>query len=172
MAEFEPAFEKMIRNEGGYVDHTVAGDRGGRTYAGITRNHHNDWDGWQYLDRGDTDNPALTGLVRDFYRENYWNRVRGDDIEDQAIAESVFDFAVNAGVSTSSKLAQLVVNATPDGRIGPKTLAAINAVDGDSFVPRFALAKVARYVEICKRDRGQMKFMLGWLNRTLKGVSA
>ena len=37
MADFCPAFEKMIRNEGGYVNHTVAGDRSRQTYAGIVR---------------------------------------------------------------------------------------------------------------------------------------
>ena len=46
MAEFRPAFEKMIHNEGGYVNHTVAGDRGGQTYAGIARKFHPDWQDW------------------------------------------------------------------------------------------------------------------------------
>ena len=34
MAQFEPAFEQMIRDEGGYVLHEVPGDTGGMTYAG------------------------------------------------------------------------------------------------------------------------------------------
>ncbi len=38
MAQFEPAFELMIRDEGGYVLHEVPGDTGGMTYAGIARN--------------------------------------------------------------------------------------------------------------------------------------
>ena len=46
MGEFEQAFEKMIRNEGGYLLHKVSGDRGGQTYAGIARNFYPDWDGW------------------------------------------------------------------------------------------------------------------------------
>lgn len=48
MAEFTPAFEEMIRNEGGYILHNVAGDHGGDTYAGIARRFHPDWPGWQY----------------------------------------------------------------------------------------------------------------------------
>ncbi|MEM7208074.1 MAG: glycosyl hydrolase 108 family protein [Pseudomonadota bacterium] len=171
MAAFEPAFEIMIRNEGGYVNHTVSGDRGGQTFAGIARNFHNDWEGWNLIDQNDTDNPRLTELVREFYKAKFWDKVKGDDIDDQAVAETLFDFAVNAGYRTASKLAQLVVDATPDGIIGPKTLAKINAVDGEHFVAKYALAKVARYVEICKRDRSQMKFMLGWLNRTLRGAA-
>ena len=33
MADFNPAFERMIRDEGGYVLHNVPGDRGGQTFG-------------------------------------------------------------------------------------------------------------------------------------------
>ena len=45
MADFLPAYEAMIRNEGGYVLHDVPGDRGGQTYAGIARNMNLRWPG-------------------------------------------------------------------------------------------------------------------------------
>ena len=64
------------------------------------------------------------------------------------------------------------VGTTPDGRIGPKTLQALNEADPESFVLAYALAKVARYRDIVMRDRSQLKFLLGWINRTLKGVAA
>jgi lysozyme family protein len=38
MANFDPAFDKMIRNEGGFKLTNIEGDRGGQTYAGIARN--------------------------------------------------------------------------------------------------------------------------------------
>ena len=171
MAKFEPAFEKMILNEGGYVLHNVSGDRGGQTYAGIARRFHSNWQGWEIIDRGDMDNPDLTQRVRDFYKENFWDKVKGDDINDQRIGETLFDFAVNAGIRTAAKLAQIVVNATPDGIIGPKSVAELNKFDEETFIPRYALAKIARYAEICKRDSSQKKFLLGWINRTLGGLS-
>ena len=37
MANFDPAFDKMIRNEGGFKLTNIEGDRGGQTYAGIER---------------------------------------------------------------------------------------------------------------------------------------
>ena len=170
MAEFRPAFEQMIRNEGGYVNHTVAGDRGGQTYAGIARKFHPKWQGWSLIDRNDMDNPELTDLVASFYKANFWDRLKAKEIQNQRIAESLFDFAVNAGVRTSVKLAQLVVDSTPDGILGPKTLEKINDADEELFVTKYALAKVARYTEIVSRNRSQSKFLLGWLNRTLRGV--
>lgn len=165
MADYAPAFESMIRNEGGYKLHTVAGDRGGMTYAGIARNRNPSWAGWRDIDHGEIPD---TQLVRDFYREQFWDRVRGDDIADQRIAATLFDFAVNAGTGTAIKLAQIVSGTTPDGALGGKTLAALNAMDGEKFSLSYALAKIARYRDIVMRDRSQQKFLLGWINRTLK----
>lgn len=170
MAKFDPAFENMIRNEGGYTLHQVSGDSGGQTFAGIARNYHPDWSGWRFIDANDFDNPDLTSTVRSFYRTKFWDKIKGDQIENQKVAETLFDFSVNAGYRTAAKLAQLVVDATPDGIVGPKTLAKLNQVEADAFVLHYALAKIARYTEIVNRDRSQNKFLLGWINRTLKGV--
>jgi len=64
---------------------------------------------------------------------------------------------------------QLSVSELPDGIFGPKTLRAINGVDGESFALSFTLAKISRYAEICNRNRKLDKFLLGWTNPTLKG---
>ena len=48
MATFDPAFDKMIRNEGGFKLTNIEGDRGGQTYAGIARNVHPDIEGFVY----------------------------------------------------------------------------------------------------------------------------
>lgn len=166
MADFAPAFEAMIRNEGGYVLHDVPGDRGGQTYAGIARKMNPQWPGWALIDRGQ-EVPAA--MVREYYKANYWEPIKGDRITSQVIAQTIFDFHVNAG-SVARKLAQLVVGATPDGVIGDKTLAALNAYDEAKFVMAYALVKIARYRDIVTRDRTQMKFLLGWINRTLLDV--
>lgn len=172
MANFEPAYEAMIRDEGGYRLHTVEGDRGGTTYAGIARNFNPSWPGWEFIDRGET---PPTAMVREWYRQNYWLPIQGDQITKQAIAASLFNFAVNTSAAgrptVAVKLAQIVVGATPDGVLGPKTLAALNACNEEWFVLRYALAKIARYAEICNRNRSQSKFLLGWINRTLKGAA-
>jgi lysozyme family protein len=171
MAEFISAYEKMIRNEGGYVNHTVKGDRGGQTYAGIARAFHPGWSGWQLIDANMLDSDQLITLVMDFYRENFWNRLKAENIKSQQIAESLFDFAVNAGVRTAVKLAQIVVGASPDGIVGSNTLKKLNDTENELFISKYALAKVARYTKIVKRDRSQSKFLLGWLNRTLRAIS-
>jgi len=164
---FEESLKRTLTNEGGYTLHTVKGDRGGMTYAGIARKFHPDWDGWSLVDNNV--NPALlTPLVAKFYQTKFWDRLKCDQISSPEVAFNLFDFAVNAGVRTAVKLMQVCVESTPDGGMGPNTLKAINAVDAEELVFRYAIAKVARYAQICNRDRSQSKFLLGWLNRTLK----
>jgi lysozyme family protein len=109
-------------------------------------------------------------LVREFYKVNFWDRVRGDEIKDQAIAETIFNFGVNTGVSVAIKLAQLIVGVTPDGTIGPKTIERLNICTAEKFLPAYALAKIQRYVDICMKDRSQSKFLLGWVRRSLGGL--
>lgn len=170
MPNFEQSFEFMIKNEGGYILHKTEGDRGGQTYAGIARNFWPKWEGWKLIDNEEMDNPSLTQLVKEFYIENFWNRVKGDLIKEPAVSKTIFDFAVNAGVRTASKLSQLVVGATPDGIIGPKTIGKINEIDTERFSMAFTLAKIERYKEICRKDRTQRKFLYNWVTRSLKGL--
>jgi len=171
MADFQLAFEKMIQHEGGYKLTSVHEDRGGQTYAGIARNSHPNWSGWKYIDAKDLRNQALSSLVGEFYKVQFWQKTSGDKITRQAIAEALFDFGVNVGVSTAIKLAQQVVGTAQDGSIGPITLGKQNTIDEEYFIVKYALAKVRCYAEICNRDRSQSKFLLGWINRTLKGLS-
>jgi lysozyme family protein len=124
----------IIRNEGDYVNHTVAGDRGGQTFAVLPVNFI-----------------AIGKAV--FYKEKFWDKLKCDDIPNQRVATTLFDFAVNAGVRTAAKLAQLTIGATPDGIIGSKSVAKLSDVDPELFATKYALAKVARYTEIVKKDR-------------------
>jgi lysozyme family protein len=169
MADFNPAFEKMIVDEGGYTLHTIPSDTGGMTYAGIARNKNPNWPGWNLIDH-DEKGTLLTEMVRKFYKTEFWDRIRGDEIAQQIVAESIFNFGVNTGLGVAIKLAQLIVGATPDGAIGPKTLEKFNAAEPESFKKSYALAKIARYADICNKNRSQSKFLLGWINRTLKGL--
>ena len=169
MADFLQAFERAILAEGGYKLHEVAGDRGGMTYAGIARNPNPGWPGWAYIDRGET---PPSQLVRDYYREGWWNPIRGDGIASQDVAYTIYSFSTNSSARlrpvVAVKLAQLVAGATPDGVFGPRTLASVNAMGPELFVAKYALARLARYEQIVRRDRTQQKFLLGWLSRTLK----
>lgn len=184
MAIFEISFEKTMAFEGGYVLHEVPGDRGGMTFAGIARNSWPDWAGWPLLDGGETSGPRIEAMVAKFYRSNFWGPIRGDQIRFQGVADMIYDFAVNAGVKTSVKIAQGIVGADPDGAMGPKTIAKLSEYARDEsterlFMAEFSLAKVYRYKDICMGDKrrkndtvkSNLKFLCGWINRVQKGAA-
>jgi len=183
MADFTKAFNLMIVHEGGYVNDPD--DPGGETYKGVARKMHPDWLGWTIIDllkkqKGFPDNLHFpTGLeimkelnyeVNSFYYTQFWIKIKGESILNQAVAESIFDFAVNAGIATSIQLAQTVVKVTPDGAIGPKTVAAINGFDPEYFLARYAIMKIKRYVEICQKRPLSKKYIFGWVIRAIKGI--
>jgi lysozyme family protein len=177
MANFATAFEQTMKAEGGYVNDPQ--DPGGETYKGVARKMNSKWDGWIDIDMAKREknfpanldgNARLQEKIRQFYEVNYWDKIRGDEITNQDIAESIFDFAVNAGVITSSKLAQITVRAEPDGTIGPECLKKLNAEDPRSFLALFALNKIARYLSICEKRADSRKFFYGWVKRTVEGL--
>lgn len=168
MADFEQAFSKTMVAEGGYKLTDIKGDKGGQTYAGISRRFHPSWPGWARIDVGQT---PPTEMVRDFYRAEFWSAIKGASIADQGVAEGLYDLAVNASPKVAVKLAQIVVGVEPDGAIGPKTIAALNGAEARYFRLAFALARIARREAVVTKDRSQEKFLLGWIRRDLKGAA-
>ncbi len=177
MGDFSKAFEVSMKAEGGYVNDPD--DPGGETYKGIARTRNAKWQGWVNIDllkmkgnfpKNMEEDNDLQEKVKALYEVNYWDKVQGDKIVDQDIAESIFDFAINAGPKTSSKLAQIAVQAEPDGVIGAETLKKINEDDKRAFLAVFALAKIGRYVSICEKRKSSRKYFFGWVRRTLEGM--
>jgi lysozyme family protein len=175
MANFEKALLKVLKNEGGYVNDPQ--DPGGETYKGIARNVWPKWGGWQKVDYYKSQNKGfeqslnsdntLQEWVELFYRQCFWDKLKANDINNQDVADSIFDFAVNAGVSTSSSLAQMVVGSPSDGVIGENTLAKINGFDPEHFIAAFTVAKIARYISIIKKRPTSQKYLYGWVRRAL-----
>jgi len=158
MADFNLAISKTLVHEGGDTFTNDTLDHGGETKYGISQRAYPELD-----IRNLSEDQA-----KDIYRRDFWDRIKGDDIQSQIVAETIFDVCVNMGVSGGSKLAQATLAIEPvDGIIGPQSLATINAADEELFIAKFALAKIQRYTEICQADDSQKKYLLGWLNRTL-----
>ena len=174
MAEFINAYRKTIEHEGGYVNDPD--DPGGETYKGVARKIHGKWIGWHIIDllkqqQGFPGNLAQNAELREevgtFYLNMFWDKMQGDDIDHQEVAESIFDFGVNAGLATAVSLAQMVVGAKPDGIAGPETIRKINAFDPGYFLAAFTVAKIARYVSIVKKRPTSRKYFYGWVLRAL-----
>ena len=110
-------------------------------------------------------NKVLLEEVKMFYKKNFWDRMRLDEIADQHKANEMFVFGVNAGCSRAVRLAQLVVGTVADGLIGPKTIAAINSYDVDEFDREFDEEEIKYYEAIVRNNPEKKIFLNGWKNR-------
>lgn len=169
MAEFEKAIRKTLKWEGGYSN--VHNDRGGESYAGISRKNWPNWAGWAIIDKAKPlkqgqfiKNKRLDGLVEVFYYENFWKRTRGDQIQSQEIANFLFDWLVNSGYH-SVKALQRLVGVTDDGVMGPQTVAAVNSSDPMDLFSRYKAARLKFLKDIITRDSSQQANWDGWKNR-------
>ena len=121
---FEHALAAVLHHEGGYTNHPA--DPGGMTNLGCTKATWEKWCGRQVTE---AEMRALEASdVAPLYKEKYWDKVQGDYLP-AGVDYAVFDCAINSGPGRSVKLLQEAIGTTPDGAIGPKTLAAIRDMD-------------------------------------------
>lgn len=106
MADFIKAITKTLPWEGGYSNHGK--DKGGETYAGITRVNHANWAGWHIVDKNAPlkqgqliKDERLKGMVEVFYLDQYWRKIHGDKINNQAIVDLLFDWTEKFRISCS-----------------------------------------------------------------------
>jgi len=135
MANFLLAHKKTAKNEGGYVNDPS--DAGGETYKGWARIKNPTWGGWKVIDsyKGRKNFPAclenddtLQKLVYVGYVRDYWTPIMGDKIKSQAVANQLYDTAVNTGVSRAIKLCQQSLGIVPNGRMSQDLLDRLNSM--------------------------------------------
>lgn len=138
MASFDLYFPKLLRHEGGFVDHPL--DAGGPTNKGITLRtlrHYRPNATIQDL------KDISTEAVAKIYKQGYWDKMRLNEVRSQKLAELICDHGVNAGITRSVKMIQYLlairhkVSLVIDGIMGPITLAAINNADADTLYNQF-----------------------------------
>ena len=183
--DFLTAFNKVLFNEGFISNNHY--DKGGFTYKGISRIKHPSWSGWKIIDShvetgyipSLINDKTLQNLVIEFYRTEFWNKIQGDLLSTQLIADELFDSSINLGVPAASEILQRTINLlnrntllypdiSVDEIIGSQTLSALNkciATNSEKLVFNlFKFYQAKRYIEIMERDRSQEIF-IGWFNR-------
>jgi lysozyme family protein len=159
-ANFDMSFDRVMQSEGGYV--WDKDDAGGETNLGVTIGA---WGAYLGRPIKPGEMKALTRSdVKPFYKKMYWDKVRGDDLP-QGVDYAVFDFAVNAGPGRAAKFFQQSVGATPDGAIGPGTMALVAKATPTDILQKFTQQKEAFYNSLAEKNPTQQKFLKGWLSR-------
>jgi lysozyme family protein len=167
MADFDLAYELGRENEGGYSNDPS--DKGGETYAGISRVYYPNCNIWPIVDqhkplkRGAViESTELDVRIKQFYRAEKWNKIHGDQILSKGVAAFLYDWTLTSGKAI--KKTQELLGVTADGVFGPGTLAALNAA-GDEFLQRLHECRGNYYRSLVEKDATQDRFLQGWLNR-------
>lgn len=187
MAVFDIAYKITGGNEAGYVNDKD--DRGGETYNGISRVFFPNWSGWNFIDeqKKKVMFPENLVLVKDildkkeaeFYKINFWDKIKGDLISSQFIANEMYDTCVNMGIVPTVKFLQRTLNILNrkgkayqdimvDGKFGPVTLKCLELSinkNGDALVYKILnVLQGYKYITLMESNENYEKY-IGWFNR-------
>ncbi len=190
MADFEISYKITNQIEGGYANDPD--DKGGETYRGVARKFHPDWEGWKIVDEAKSkwqdvkrineildENEELQEMIKSFYRTEFWNKIKGDAIQHQSIANEIYDNAVNMGPEKSIEYLQRTLNILNrnskkyedipvDKKIGLKTITALAAcikLNGYQRVLNVLNGfQIKHYLELMEKNPTQEKY-IGWFDR-------
>lgn len=196
MADYKIAEGITGINEGGYAN--KINDHGGETYGGIARNFWPNWKGWIYIDKYKAQYTVLNAELKAkytlakwinqsaavpsepvqelkslLYKQNFWNVNHLDFINDQQLANTVYDFGINSGTGRAADKLQDAYNVIKslgsvplknDGDIGKTSLTAINSSKPDVIYTEYNKLREEFYRGLAK-DPTQAEFLHDWLTR-------
>ena len=167
VSKFSPFVRKW---EGGFSNNPL--DKGGATMAGITLATFQG-----YRKSKGLPEPTVEDLKKisdsewnAIMKQNYWDKFQADKINSQAIANLLVGWAWGSGPVTAIKQFQKLAGLFQDGVVGAKTLSAINDADPKVLFNKIWLARKDFFIDICIRDKTQLVFLKGWLNRLYDNV--
>ena len=175
-AIFNEAMKLVAKHEGGWSNDPT--DRGGATNYGISLRFLKglpkfigdiDHDGDVDVD----DIKSLTpDKAKELYYSQFWVPLNVENLRHPWVQIKVFDMAVNMGNKRSITLLQRGFNLSSpifhlkvDGALGPKSIAAMNAANGENLLKRFQEECIKFYEAIVRNDASQSKYIKGWKNR-------
>lgn len=184
MANIDLLVPKILKWEGGFSNDPV--DKGGATNLGITLENWKLY-GYDKDGDGDIDVDDVKLLTKDdfekFFKAHYWDHYwKADNIKNQSVANILVDWCYNSG-AWGVKIPQGILGVTVDGKVGPKTLAAVNSQNQAEFFQKVWQARSDFYYNIVKKSiaeytkkypaatmqdllkKTQKRFLRGWLNR-------
>ena len=194
MPKFKDAHTLTVSHEGFYSnDHD---DKGGETLWGWARNYHKRSAVWTMVDKAKAlrpDLPADDALalygeqawlteVEKEYKTEFWDKLMGDYLPNQYLANALYDVAVNGGQGRAVKFLQRSLNAhnrgeqdygdlKVDGAMGNKSLLALTA-----YLRKRPLGKFIVTFDIYSQMNAhylsskQEKYTNGWSKRIITNL--
>ncbi len=156
----EGGFQQDVEDSGNYVGDKLIGTNRGITPVALAK--------YRGIDAEDVTVEMMKEVTdaeaREIFKRDYYYRPKIDQLPEY-IQDTVFDMYINSG-SNAIKILQRMVGATPDGVIGPQTLAAV--ADANITRDAYADARIEFYKRISQPGTKNAKYRQGWINRANK----
>jgi len=171
MADYKYIIPFILKWEGGLSSnesdtasaYQVPDGSGNHTNKGVT------WRVWEFVFGNSAES------VKRFYTMNasdwervfkplYWDRIGGDKIKSQRIADVLANWAWASGTILPAKAIQKIVGTTPDGVIGPQTIQAINNSNELDTFTKLKAENISFFNNLASKPQ-YSKFKNGWANR-------
>lgn len=198
MATFLQAFNISKQNAGGYVNDPD--DPGGETYRDISRKYNPQWQGWQVIDsmkqqgvvfKTNYTDATLDNLAANFYKQNFWDSVKLDNVNSQPIANQVFDQTLD-GIGRTVQMLKLSLNKLGfnlivNSQVTTSLIDAVNKAPEQALFEKFKEIRQKRFMyaggilpttdeyyqffaKFGPPPKSGPKYVKGWLNRVNKFV--
>lgn len=163
MADIDKVIPIILKHEGGYVNHPL--DKGSCTNKGVTIATYR-----YHFGKNKTCND-LKKITNEqwkyIFKNGYWDRIQGDLINNQSIANFLVDWFYNSGVY-AIKFTQRILGVKDDGIVGNKTIAAINGYKTQkNLFERLWSRRKKQYEDIVNKNQSQQVFYNGWMRRLM-----
>ncbi len=185
MANVDSLLPYILKFEGGFVNDPA--DAGGATNKGVTiatwRQVGYDKDGDGDIDVADLKMLTNADVRNRVLKPAFWDRWKADRIKSQGVANILVDWVWGSG-KHGIVIPQRLLGVVPDGIVGEKTLAAVNAADPrqlfdaifearKKFLHDITNQSIARYerkigrkaTDVELKKHTNKRFIKGWLNR-------
>lgn len=182
MANFDLSYDRLLKLEFSNPKNALHKNVGesGYTFMGIYETAHPDWGGWDIVRTYLRQNKCLErvsieccrdrnlrDLVEYFYKENFWDKMKLDNVFPFRIADLMFKFGVNVGIKRAVRFAQEVVGVKTDGIVGKQTLKALNSHNPIKFESEYKAKFIKFYKRLASRHPQKYgHFLNGWIDRT------
>jgi lysozyme family protein len=164
MADFQPAFENTMKWEDPTGQGKVTHDPTLANPAAVARFGINSAANPDAAADGFYAMPLDQALeyAANLYRNTYWAKVCGSQIQDQSVANKFFDLAVNSGWVQATKIVQQALGMPVDGVCGPQTIGAVNTSDPAQLLRAVREQALKFYQDLAASHPQDQADLKGW----------
>jgi lysozyme family protein len=175
MANFDPIFNLTLKHEGGfqqlpndsanYVNGKLIGTNKGISAIGY-------YDFYKKIPTVEQMKNLTFDQAKAIYKKNYWDKINGDKINNQSVAELMFQFIIGSGASQLSdlkdianKIAGKKLLASVDKTFTDAEAQIINSLPADKYWAALKAWRHAFFIRLVNAKPKLKQFLKGWQNR-------